>query len=216
MKKIKYLLIIFICILFTGCTGDYNLTFNEDLTIDEELNVKIEANNDDVYERTYKLFQDQNIDEDKYNIVIIDDKLNIEYKEKYLSFNDYYLNSNLRKMLFEEINFTKDNKGMVIDTKSNLKLNDKDSLEIINSYDIDDFNINIINPFTVNKNNADKVKDNTYTWTLNKDDTYKNINMEFLYKNDRVHNYAVLITLSIAALFIIGYITFNLIRNKRI
>lgn len=216
MRKIKYFFLLIIVILFTGCTGNYNLTFNKDLSVEEELNVFIDNTNNEMYERTYKLFQDANISEDKYNIVVVDDDVHITYKEKYLSFDDYYLNSHLYKVLFEDIEFSKDNSGMKINTESKFKLNDKNSINIINSYDIDDFNINIKVPYLVNQNDADSIKDDVYTWTLNNNDTYKNINLDFSYKNDFTQNIIVLITIGIALIIIVGYVVINLIRNKRI
>ena len=37
MKKIKYLLILFVVIFLTGCSVDYNLTINDDFSIKEEV-----------------------------------------------------------------------------------------------------------------------------------------------------------------------------------
>ena len=178
MKKIKYILILIIVLLFTGCSGNYNLTFNKDLSLTEELNVNID-NKENTYETTYSLFEKAGIDPDKYEILIVEDKVRIKYKEKYSSFEKYYLDSKLYKMLFENIEYKKDNKGMVINTKSILKLDDKDNQNIINSYDISDFKININTPFSVNDSNADSIKDNTYTWILNSKDTYKDISIDF-------------------------------------
>ena len=216
MRKIKYFFLVIIVLLFTGCSGKYNLTFNKDLSVEEELNIFIDNTNDEMYERTYKLFQEANIPEDKYNIIVVDDDVHITYKEKYSSFDDYYLNSNLYKALFEDIEFSKDNSGMKIKSESKFKLDDKDSNNTINSYDIDDFNININIPYKVNQNNADSIKDNIYTWSLNNKDTYKSINLDFSYRNDYNQNIIVIITIGIAMAIIIGYVIINLIKNKRI
>lgn len=216
MKRIKYLLLIIVIFLFAGCSGDYNLTLNRDLSVEEELNVLLDNKNDDVYEKTYKLFNDAGISEDKYEMVVKDDKVHIIYKEKYSTFEEYYLNSHLYKMLFEEIAFSKDNTGMVITTEAKFKLNDKDNQNIVNSYNIDKLNINLKLPFDVNKSNADSIKEDVYTWELNSDDTFKNINIDYSYKNDRVQNVVVLVTIGIASLIILGFIIINLVRNKRL
>ena len=34
MRKIKYILLIFVILLLTGCSGNYNLKFNKDLSVD--------------------------------------------------------------------------------------------------------------------------------------------------------------------------------------
>lgn len=215
MKKIKYILILFIVILFSGCSGNYNLTFNKDLSVDEKLIVSID-NKDNSYEKTYSLFEKANIDPDNYEIIIVDDKVSIKYEESYSSFEDYYLNSKLYKQLFENIEFNKDNKGMSIKASSNLKLDDKSNQIIINSYDIDDFNINMIIPFSVDNSNADSVKDNTYTWTLNNKDTYKDIEFIFSYKEDKLYGIIMLSFIGIAVVATIAYIITYLLRNKRI
>jgi hypothetical protein len=194
MKKIRYILILIIVLLFTGCSGNYNLTFNKDLSLTEELNVNID-NKENTYETTYSLFEKAGIDPDKYEILIVEDKVRIKYKEKYSSFEKYYLDSKLYKMLFENIEYKKDNKGMVINTKSILKLDDNDNQNIINSYDISDFKININTPFSVNDSNADSIKDNTYTWILNSKDTYKDISIDFSYQQDNVYGLIIVIAL---------------------
>lgn len=215
MKKIRYILILIIVLLFTGCSGNYNLTFNKDLSLTEELNVNIE-NKENTYETTYSLFEKAGIDPDKYEILIVEDKVRIKYKEKYSSFEKYYLDSKLYKMLFENIEYKKDNKGMVINTKSSLKLDDKDNQNIINSYDISDFKININTPFSVNDSNADSIKDNTYTWNLNSKDTYKDISIDFSYQQDNVYGFIMLIAIGIAVIATLVYIIRYLVRNIRL
>ena len=215
MKKIKYILILIIVLLFTGCSGNYNLTFNKDLSLTEELNVNID-NKENTYETTYSLFEKAGIDPDKYEILIVEDKVRIKYKEKYSSFEKYYLDSKLYKMLFENIEYKKDNKGMVINTKSILKLDDKDNQNIINSYDISDFKININTPFSVNDSNADSIKDNTYTWILNSKDTFKEISIDFSYQQDNVYGLIMLIAIGIAVIATLVYIIRYLVRNIRL
>lgn len=215
MKKIKYILILIIVLLFTGCSGNYNLTFNKDLSLTEELNVNID-NKENTYETTYSLFEKAGIDPDKYEILIVEDKVRIKYKEKYSSFEKYYLDSKLYKMLFENIEYKKDNKGMVINTKSILKLDDKDNQNIINSYDISDLKINISTPFSINDSNADSIKDNTYTWNLNSKDTYKDISIDFSYQQDNVYGLIMLIAIGIAVIATLVYIIRYLVRNIRL
>lgn len=215
MRKIKYILILIIVLLFTGCSGNYNLTFNKDLSLTEELNVNID-NKKNTYETTYSLFEKAGIDPDKYEILIVEDKVRIKYKEKYSSFEKYYLDSKLYKMLFENIEYKKDNKGMVINTKSILKLDDKDNQNIINSYDISDLKINISTPFSINDSNADSIKDNTYTWILNSKDTYKDISIDFSYQQDNVYGLIMLIAIGIAVIATLVYIIRYLVRNIRL
>lgn len=215
MRKIKYVLVVLVILLFTGCSGNYNLKFNTDLSVEEELNIKIE-NKDDDYEKAYSLFEQAGIDSKKYEIAIIEDKINIKYKEKYDSFEEYYLDSNLYRTLFQNIEFSKDNKGMKLNTKSVLKLDDKDNQNIVNSYDIDGLKINMIVPFSVNKTNADIKKDSKYTWKLNKEDTYKEINIDFSYKQDGLYGIVILSLIGVAVVATLIYIGRYLIKNQRL
>ena len=215
MKKIKYIILIIMVLFISGCSGNYNLTFDRSMNINEELNVYIENENDN-YERTYQLLDQAGIDKDKYDVSVEGDKVNIIYTEKYSSFEDYYLNSKLYKALFEEIEYTKDSIGMDIKTESNLKLDDKNNVNIINAYDIDDFNINIKVPFSVKENNADEVKSGTYTWKLKSSDTFKEINIKFDYRNDDVRSIVMIALISVVSLGILIYIFVYLSRNQRI
>lgn len=215
MKKLKYLFLIILVLLFTGCTGDYNLKINRDLSVEEELKVSID-NVDDSYERTYKLLEQLDISENDYEVVVDMDKVNITYKKKYSSFEDYYLDSNIYKILFKDIELSKDNTGMTLKAESNFKLDSKNNLNVVNAYDIDKLNINLNIPFDVNKSNADSVKDNIYTWTLNRNDTYKEISIDYSYQNDRAQNIIVLVVLGLIFIATISYGLVILSRNQRI
>ena len=215
MRKLKYIILIIMVLFISGCSGKYNLTFDKNLNLTEELNVYIENENDN-YERTYQLLDQAGVSKDKYDVVVEGDKINITYKETYPTFEDYYLDSKLYRMLFEEIEFNKSNTGMDIKTESNLKLDDKNNINIINAYDINDFDINIKVPFSVKDNNADEVKSGTYTWKLKSSDTFKEINIKFDYKNDNVRSIVLIALVSVVSLGILIYIFVYLSRNQRI
>ncbi|MBR2997978.1 MAG: hypothetical protein IKF37_02740 [Bacilli bacterium] len=215
MRKLKYIILIIMVLFISGCSGKYNLTFDKNLNLTEELNVYIENENDN-YERTYQLLDQAGVSKDKYDVVVEGDKINITYKETYPTFEDYYLDSKLYRMLFEEIEFNKSNTGMDIKAESNLKLDDKNNINIINAYDIDDFDINIKLPFSVKDNNADEVKSGIYTWKLKSSDTFKEINIKFDYKNDNVRSIVLIALVSVVSLGILIYIFVYLSRNQRI
>lgn len=215
MKKIKFIILILIVFLFAGCSGNYNLTFNRDLSITEDIDILID-NKDNSYEKTHMLFENADIDPDKYDIILNGDKVRITYKEKYRSFEEYYLNSKLYRVLFKEIELNRDNTGVVINAEANLKLDDNNNQNIVNSYDIDDLKINLNIPFSVNSNNADEVKDTTYTWILNKNNTYKNISMKYDYQNDRTSSIVILVLIGLISAGIIIYLVVYFLRNRKI
>ena len=215
MKKIKFIILILIVFLFAGCSGDYNLKFNRDLTIDEEIDILID-NKDNSYENTHMLFEKAEIDPDKYDIMLKGDQVRIVYKEKYKSFEDYYLNSKLYRVLFKDVELNRDNTGMSINTESNLKLDDINNQNIVNSYDIDGLTINLTIPFSVNENNADLVKDNTYTWVLNKKDTHKNIRLVYDYQNDKTSSIVLIVVIGVISFGIITYLVVYFLRNNKI
>ena len=105
---------------------------------------------------------------------------------------------------------------MFINTESNFKLDDSNNQNIINSYDIDTLKINITMPFNVIENNADEVKDDTYTWVLNKNNTYKNIRARYDYENDRVPSIVLMVVIGLISFGIIIYLAVYFLRNKRI
>ena len=64
-KYIKLIFIGIILVLLTGCSGNYNLKINKDLTINEELELTLEKESE-TYEKSLKIFEDNNIDTSKY------------------------------------------------------------------------------------------------------------------------------------------------------
>ena len=215
MKKLKYLVLILMIFLFSGCSGSYNLTFNKDLTVEEKLDVLIE-NKENYYEKTIQMFEKAEIDESEYNVKVIDEKVSVVYEHKYRSFSDYYLNSKLYKTLFEDIEFKKDKTGMKINTESYFKLNDNENEDIINSYDIEDLKINIKMPFYMNKSNEDSKQNDIYTWEINKNDTKKEINMDFSYKKASTLSIVLIVLLVGAFVAFIIFIIRNLLRSNKI
>ena len=122
----------------------------------------------------------------------------------------------LYRLLFKELELNRTNSGMFINTESNFKLDDSNNQNIINSYDIDTLKINITMPFNVIENNADEVKDDTYTWVLNKNNTYKNIRARYDYENDRVPSIVLMVVIGLISFGIIIYLAVYFLRNKRI
>lgn len=205
MKKIKILFIVLAIIILTGCKGEYNLTINKDLSLTESVNLSID-NKDDVYDKTIKLFENNNIDESMYDINQTEEYVNIKYKEEFKNFEDYFLNSKFYSRILSDEDYIKDNKKISYRGFSNLKIDDNvTNSNLNNSFYIENLKINLNVPFNVEESNADSVKDNTLTWILDEDDTYKMINFSFKYlKNNNL--YLTVIILCSGIVLVTGFI----------
>lgn len=177
--KIKKILVLFLIILLTGCSGNYNLNIKEDMSVEEELYLTIE-NKEGLYEKTLGIFQKNNVPRDNYNVTIKQDEIEIIYKKDFSTIENYLLESKVYHQMFDNIEFNKT--GDYIDLYVDENINIKNDITEINGSNLIDFNmiqLNINNPFEVNFSNADIVNENTYTWTITKDDTHKKLQMQF-------------------------------------
>ena len=178
-KKLKIFIIGILLILVTGCSGNYNLKINDDMSIDEELYLTID-NTNNTYTKTLKIFRENNIPEKDYEVVLSDNNVRITYNKKYDSMEEYILDSKVYHELIDEIQFNKSNDYIDLYVNQKLKLsNDNIKSNGTNLVDLDVLQINIENPFSVNYTNAEIVNDNVYTWTIKKGDIEKKIQMQF-------------------------------------
>ena len=179
-KKLKIFIIGILLILVTGCSGNYNLKINDDMSIDEELYLTID-NSNNAYTKTLKIFKENNIPEDDYEVVLSDNNVRITYNKKYDSIEEYLLNSKVYHELIDEIQFNKSNNYIDLYVNQKLKVSNDNGIKMngTNLVDLDVLQINIENPFDVNFSNAEIVNDNVYTWTIKKGDTEKKIQMQF-------------------------------------
>ena len=170
-KKLKIFIIGILLILVTGCSGNYNLKINDDMSVDEELYLTIDSTNN-AYTKTLKIFKENNIPEKDYEVVLSDNNVRITYNKKYDSIEEYLLNSKVYHELIDEIQFNKSNDYIDLYVNQKLKLSNDNGIKInvTNLTDLDVLQINIENPFDVNFSNAEIVNDNVYTWTIKKGD----------------------------------------------
>lgn len=178
-KKLKIFIIGILLILVTGCSGNYNLKINDDMSIDEELYLTID-NTNNAYTKTLKIFKENNIPEKDYEVVLSDNNVRITYNKKYDSMEEYILDSKVYHELIDEIQFNKSNDYIDLYVNQKLKLsNDSIKSNGTNLVDLDVLQINIENPFDVNFSNAEIINDNVYTWTIKKGDIEKKFQMQF-------------------------------------
>ena len=179
-KKLKIFIIGILLILVTGCSGNYNLKINDDMSINEELYLTID-NTNNTYTKTLKIFKENNIPEKDYEVVLSDNNVRITYNKKYDSIEEYLLNSKVYHELIDEIQFNKSNNYIDLYVNQKLKVSNDNGIKMngTNLVDLDVLQINIENPFDVIFSNAEIVNDNVYTWTIKKGDTEKKIQMQF-------------------------------------
>lgn len=178
-KKIKYIVISVLLLLVTGCSGNYNVKINEDMSVNEELYLTIE-NKEGLYKKTLKIFNDNNVKEKDYEVVLSDDNLKITYNASYNSIEEYILNSKVYHQLIDNIELNKSNNYVDLYVNEKLKLSNLNMKQNgTNLTDLDVLQVNIENPFEVNFSNAELVTDNVYTWTIKNGDIEKKIQMQF-------------------------------------
>ena len=178
-KKIKYIVISVLLLLVTGCSGNYNVKINEDMSVNEELYLTIE-NKEGLYQKTLKIFNDNNVKEKDYEVVLSDDNLKITYNASYNSIEEYILNSKVYHQLIDNIELNKSNNYVDLYVNEKLKFSNLNMKQNgTNLTDLDVLQVNIENPFEVNFSNAELVTDNVYTWTIKNGDIEKKIQMQF-------------------------------------
>lgn len=228
MKKIKTIIIFSLIFILSGCSVEYNLTINEDNTINEkvvaeEKTKRMESltrlKGDQAVTYLYDMFKRPNEDieissrEDDYNTyataITSHDSID-EYVSKFSS------------DVFETVKIEKNN--------GKIKFNAKQSnlLGGISSYSLlyDDITVNVKIPFKVIENNADSVRGNIYTWKINKDEEYKTISFTYEEgsKKDKLNvkvnektyniNYGIIVA-GVMILLISIIVLFVYIKNKK-
>lgn len=178
--------IIFLCLcafLYCGCTVDYNLTITNKKKIIESITVlddneTILKYNDSVQD--FLNIQKQGVDALGYDVnTLMDDmESGLFIQKNYKDFTSYTTSEYFTK-LFEKANVTDVNGLFKFETSGNYYRNDVFTVDLSQHYlyDLDKVNVNIKFYNVVESHNADKVDEanNTYTWVLDKKDSYRNI-----------------------------------------
>lgn len=171
MKKILFILIT--CLLLTGCTVNYNLEINDnnfkETITGSVLNKELDTNNSTsinnysflLNEEQPSFYKNENI---FYNKTTNNTQEGIDFDFNYTFNENNFNNSRIINECFDNhIYEYKDNKYyLVVSGKFNCNYSETT-------------NINITTDYNVTSNNAQKIKNNTYTWTIdenNKDNIY--------------------------------------------
>lgn len=224
MKRNIFLLIVLIPFLF-GCSVDYNLTitdnkFLEEISIygynDSDTLKKVDNNlNSIVVARKSELSDASSRDKIKgisyYNISKIEesDKLGLKYSFEFDE--DTISDSRAINDCYKKFD--------VVEADNKITLSNKAGNSCFLNKDLEEININIKTNHKVKDNNADTVKDNIYSWNINKENyATKKIYIEF-YTNEFVspkkdYKKIIIYIIGIAFLSLIVIITLTLKSRK--
>lgn len=214
MKRIKIVILLIAIILITGCSGNYNLNINKDLTVSEELSVILEDEASS-YDKINELFINNNIDNDKYRVVTEGNNLNVTYKESYDSLEDYLLNSFLYKQLFEKISYNTDRNEFSLEA-SNIFNTTSSKLNYSNS--IKSLRINVTTPLDIIDENSDTSSEDTYTWTIDNKTKEKDAYLIFSINSKRISfgSGLVIISFALVILVLIGMGIKKILNSRKI
>lgn len=218
MKKIGLLVISLL--LITGCSVQYNLKINEDLTIVEEASLTgteeffanyYKTTKKNVIKDSLELYQDI-LKENNYSYELIDSSTPyVKVNKKYNNIMDYTKNSILFNDYFDEVKYTENGNIKKIETVGFNENNPDDP----NRFYVKKLAISITCPYKVKNHNAKNVnkKTNTYYYELEGADA--KILLEFDASKKFNPNSDIIIMILIAILVIIASWTTIYILNKR-
>lgn len=174
MNKIKILIAGIIILLLTGCDAEYNLEISGG-SIKESVNFTIpntEENSkivDEYYKSKYMSYYSMDVNKSyNYNKEKIENKKQVGMNLNYAYSIKNYEKSSLLDYCYYKKSVTKAGDYIVIETDGKTRCFYKDGTK-----NLDTLTINIKTDLKVIENNADKVKDGTYTWSVNTDN-YEN------------------------------------------
>ena len=205
-KNIKWLTLLFILIIMTGCSGEYYLTIN-----DNQMSEKITMN---IYESDHKKRQ---YEADKIDIA--SDFIKKDYYAFFENYDELYNKKILKKNNYTSVildyDFTMDNydKSYYINSCfQTKKINQNKDTYIIelsgNFYCLygKELNIKVKSYNKVISSNADNVNGNVYTWNINSGNV-KDVSIMMKIKIERLFNnfirYILIISVSIIILIVV-------------
>lgn len=220
MKK-NILLIMFIFLCF-GCEVRYDITINEDLSVDENITG---LEDDEFYSKYNKSSKDRVMNfviatkEDYLNTngfykekVLEEELSGLKVSKKYNSIDEYFKNSIAYQQFYKELKH--ETKGDIVTINLDDKL-DKNG-NSLDRYMVDTGKVSITLPFKVVSHNADKVEDKTYIWNVNSSNSQK-INISFDTSKKAAENKLVTyLILTAIVIVVVGIILFVLKKRKNI
>ena len=219
MKKI---LVLFIVILITGCSVNYEIEITNGLKVIERCSLEA---GEDVYKSHYqttkvKVLQDilniynDELKKNNYQVEVIKDELPyVKIAREYSSIQEYLNSSLLFNNYFDKINYTKDGKIVKIETEG---FNPNEHEDPDRFY-VDDLDIAIKSAYKVVNSNATKIdkKTNTYHFELKGEEEEFKIMLEIDTSRKFIANLDVYIVLFIVLILTIAAWIFVYVNKKK-
>ena len=181
MKRIKKILLLLIIMMVSGCSVEYNLTINSDLSVNEKVvanenTIKLKTNTNlsekEAVNYIYKMFDRDGL---KTNISTVTDSGNTisTVTGSHKTLEDYV--SNFTSDVFRYIEYKEEGDIITLSMNQSEKLGGDGSRTLL----YDEIKIVIDIPFKVKEHNADSVRFTKYTWNIEKNKDLKNISISF-------------------------------------
>lgn len=214
MKKILFILIT--CLLLTGCTVNYNLEINDsnfkETITGNVLNTELDTNNSTsinnysflLNEEQASFYKNENI---FYNKTTNNTKEGIDFDYNYIFNENNFNNSRIINECFDNHVYEyKDNKYyLVVSGKFNCNYSETT-------------NINITTDYNVTSNNAQTIKNNTYTWTINennKDNIYFFITIDKTNKSSFNFSWSTFKTIGLIIIILLSGICIYFVKKDK-
>lgn len=187
MRRIKILFLFIVLFLLSGCTANYRLSISESGEIEEDIKFLESTSVLKTFSNSIQSDLDkelQNVKQsgiyDSYTMdAFVEDGYGIGTgKRVYSSFDNFKNNSIIVNEMFEDISIIDNGKVVSINLKpvSNFKYFEESSMY---SSLLDKVNFEINIPYKVIDGNYDKEENGVYTWTINKGENLKGINISY-------------------------------------
>lgn len=188
MKRKICLLLIGILFLCSGCTVNYTLSINEDLTVSESLNAMEGADFYSAYtnssvQKVIGFILEPNLDYLNSNGYTVDQVLTsseagVKVTNEYANLEEYKTKSQLPNQFADDWTYIENGNEITL-TITGAFSHDEQNQD--GKYVVDEATINIVLPFKVVNHNADSFDEdtNTYTWNFNEDTEEREITITF-------------------------------------
>lgn len=206
MKRARYIIVLLLLFIVSGCDIKYNISFNKK-NIDENITISGLNNSlqSDLVDPIYYFFQGY-----PYNILSNPNSSNVT--QEWLSLSDFKDNSILFKEFIDSDSIKIDGKKVKFDLYINANV--QPYLDLYGRPDNIDFSIVV--PYYVSSHNATNVNGDTYTWKFTDiENAHIKINFDMGKSKNFIKNIFSICTIAIVLVIICAMIVYFINKNKK-